>query len=53
MYDVMAKLCVPVCLMHMRGDQNSMLLNSNKEYPDDDVISGVRLKKIKNKTIKQ
>jgi len=42
MYGAMAKANVPVCFMHMRGDSKTMVLAENKEYPEDDVVIGVR-----------
>eukprot|EP00160_Parvularia_atlantis_P021559 Unigene9393_Nuclearia_a/m.28681 Unigene9393_Nuclearia_a/g.28681 ORF Unigene9393_Nuclearia_a/g.28681 Unigene9393_Nuclearia_a/m.28681 type:complete len:763 (-) Unigene9393_Nuclearia_a:31-2319(-) len=42
MYATMAAANVPVCLMHMRGDTRTMMLPESKEYPEDDVVTGVR-----------
>jgi len=52
MYKAMAELDVPVCLMHMRGDPNTMM--GLKEYENNDIVAGVRYVTLtfKNKTPK-
>ncbi|KAI9365181.1 Dihydropteroate synthase-like protein [Pilaira anomala] len=41
MLQVMAETQVPVCLMHMRGDAQTMMSEENTTYENNDVVSDV------------
>ncbi|OBZ87108.1 Folic acid synthesis protein fol1 [Choanephora cucurbitarum] len=41
MLKVMAECKVPVCLMHMRGDAQTMMSKENTTYENDDVVDDV------------
>ncbi|GAA5808399.1 hypothetical protein MFLAVUS_001790 [Mucor flavus] len=41
MLQVMAECQVPVCLMHMRGDAQTMMSEENTTYENNDVVSDV------------
>ncbi|KAI8984263.1 Dihydropteroate synthase-like protein [Mycotypha africana] len=41
MLKVMAECNVPVCLMHMRGDAQTMMSKQNTTYENDDVVDDV------------
>ncbi|KAI8983514.1 Dihydropteroate synthase-like protein [Pilobolus umbonatus] len=41
MLNVMAESKLPVCLMHMRGDAQTMMNKENTQYDNDDVVNDV------------